>query len=239
MFAGTMMLKTFIQFCIIVFIVSVKLWAIEPRNLKILQDKIGIDSSFRKEPKPYYFCALYGKNNLMLDDLSRNRNITALFSPYTKTIGPGLIIGYIEEENNSSYKDSFYYIQPFLNLPFRYLSFKLGMNIFRIIEGEGPGFLYLPAFEIKLGKMDKFFFSAGLLSELFFGLASININYLLKDNVSSFMVGRIFAENGGYSGYIYKIVCVIIKKLLIHVCGNVNFQKSSYGTQFGFGFLFK
>jgi hypothetical protein len=227
---------TSIQICLTIFIIPTVLVASGLQNARMRQDSLSISRPIVKETKPYYLIALYGKNNLMLNERSKNTNIAILYSPYENISGPGIGVGRLK--GIDQYKDSFYYVQPFISLPYRFLSLKLGLNLMHIFEGEGPSFLYLPAFEIKIGKMDKLYFSVGLLSELFFGIATLNISYFYKNKISGFMIGRTYGDENEYSGYIYKIDQVIFKKIFLRIWGNANFAQKMYGTQFGIGLLF-
>ena len=185
---------------------------------------------------------LYGKNQLLLDSIESHKNISIIYNPLPNINGFGLNAWYIQEDYTSYYgfKESFFVIQPFLNIPHKFLALKLGINVIIPSEGEeSVASVLLPAFEIKLGKLNKLYFSAGYRSELFFGRLTANLNYIFNDNSSSIMLGYTYCDDGndGYSGLTYKIDYTVFKKILLRVWGNANFARKVYGTQVGIGML--
>jgi len=179
-----------------------------------------------------YYLALYGKANSIFNDIQEHKIISTIYSPFPNIIGPGLRVGYIKTQK-TNYDESIFYIQPSINLPVNFIAFRLGMNIIHILEGEGPDGLLLPSFEIKFGNLKRFYISGGVLSELFFGWATVDLNYRFNDGISSVMIGRAYGDDGKYTGYTYKIDYNIWKKFMLRLWGNENFTKKLYGTQIG------
>ncbi|MDP8227097.1 MAG: hypothetical protein P9L89_05610 [Candidatus Celaenobacter polaris] len=184
----------------------------------------------------HYCMVLYGKNQLLLDSIKSHKNISVIYNPLPNINGFGLNTWYIQEDHTSYYgfKESLFVIQPSTNILYKSLTLKLGINVIILSEGEEPGMkAWLPAFEIKLGNLNKLYFSAGYRSELFFGRLTANLNYRFNDNTSSIMLGYAYFDDGndGYSGFTYKIDYTIFQRILLRVWGNANFSRKLYGTQ--------
>lgn len=202
----------------------------------------NINLGCQHHPKSFdpknYFLVLYGDNQVLISDISPFKSVAALYCPFPNIKGLGLNAGYLKEENKSSNEESYFFIQPFLNIPFKFIAFRFGLNMITFLKGKGLDGLGLPSIEIKVGKLRRFYISGSFLSELSFGVASFNINYFFNDNISSIMIGRAYGDVGKCSGYSGKIDLKILKKVLLRLCGNANFSEKRYGTQLGVGFLF-
>lgn len=203
-----------------------------------------LNAGENKNSAPTHYCMLlYGKNQLYLDSIKSHKNISIIYNPLPNINGFGLNAWYVQEDHTSYYgfKESFFIIQPSTNILNKSLALKLGINIIIPSEGEeSVASALLPALEIKLGKLNKLYFSAGYRLELFFGRLTANLNYIFNDNTSSIMLGYTYCDddNDDYSGFTYKIDYTIFKKILLRVWGNANFTRKLYGTQVGIGMLF-
>ncbi|GEM_PF-1369779 len=190
----------------------------------------------QKKPASYLFIA-YGGNPILFNSTTPNTHLYAIYSPFPFIEGIGLKVGCISEGKLRPDQVSLYYFQPFLNLPFRYFAFRLGINSLRILEGEGPDGLLLPSFELKIGKIRKYYFSVAFLSEIFSGMSTFSLNYFFKDNVSSLMFGRSYALNGQHFGNVCKFDYSLYKRLMLRIVSVTDFSKGRYGIQLGIGLL--
>lgn len=202
-----------------------------------------LHAQHKGEKKPtHYLMAMYGKNQLYFDSIRSHKTISVGYNPLPLTKGFGLNAWYLREDMTSYYggKPSMIIIQPSVHLLHKSLVVKLCMNIIYKSEGEEPGLKgWLPAIEINYGFMKNFYLSAGYRYDMFFGRLTANLHYVFSDNISEIMIGYTNKENWDdeYNGLTYKLDCMIFNKLLLRVCGNVDYKFSSQGIQAGIGML--
>jgi len=191
----------------------------------------------------HYLMVMYGKNQLYFDSINSHQIISIGYNPMQKNKGFGLNAWYLKDDHTSyyGYKESWIIIQPSTQLLYESFALKLGINVCILSKGEESGLkLWQPAVEIKYGIIKKLYFSAGYRSDMFFGRITANLHYMLNDNISEIMLGYTYKEdwNEDYNGFTYKFNYMIFRKLLLRVCGNVDFKFNSKGIQGGVGMLF-
>lgn len=186
--------------------------------------------------KSHYGIGLVGNSALVLDKVDNYRIISVRILPFPTKSGPGISVDYTSR-STGNYEDNFINVQPSLQFSSQYVLLKAGLNIIKITEGEGPGGLALPGIEIGMGKINRFYFSAGLLSELYNGLAWIKANYCFA-NKSSIEVGRAFGGGPNDVTYLCKIDFDLYNTILVRFGGIVNFEKEHSCLQVGVGFIF-
>jgi len=196
----------------------------------------------KEENKPnHYLIAMYGKNQLYYDCIRSHKTISVGYNPLPFTQGFGLNAWYLQHD--ASYygrKPSIIIIQPSVNLLYKSLALKLGMNInYMNEEGYKWTLSLMPVIEIKYGLMKNLYFSFYFKSDMFFGSINANIHYLFNDNISGIMLGYTYKENwdDDYNGLAYKLDYMIFEKILLRVCGNIDLKFKSKGIQAGIGIL--
>jgi len=187
--------------------------------------------------KSYYALCLYGSNQILGNGVSEHDIATFIIDPVSSENRPGFSFSYIKEHTGSNEGTLFF--QGSFKLGTKYLYLKSGLNVLAEIKPEdGPGGLIFPHAEIGVGQLDRFYVTVNALSEIFFGMGSINLNYIFNDNVSSLMLGRAFSGNGSYRGLTYKVDCKLWKCIIARAWGNASFAQRLYGLQIGLGIVF-
>jgi len=181
-----------------------------------------------------FIYGIYSNLYKRIPDYDEYSNFSLIIRPFPQKMGPGLRASFIRSKK-SGYGESIFYIQSSVNIPANFMAFVLGMNVISILEGEGPEGLLLPSLEIRAGNLNKFYISGSILSDLFFGWVSLNLNYRFNDKISSIMVGRAIGFDQENAGYIYEIDYNIWKKMILCFRGYLNFSEKSYVTQIGVG----
>ena len=191
-----------------------------------------------------------GNNKLLISDYTENKTKyhSFIIQPHHSYRRVGLRIGYVKEYSGGHYvSDSgysyytndvvFFYIQPQFYLQWKYLGAVPGILFVKILETEdGPGELVVPTISLRFGELNKFFVSIDILNDIFFGLYSINLNYLFKDNISKLMVGLVKSEEYNYTGISYDFHFKVFKNFFFAIRGNLKLKDGIIGTQVGAGF---
>ena len=191
-----------------------------------------------------------GNNRLILNEYSSSKvkfHSIVIQPPQSRSF-LGLRIGYVKEYSGGRYSDGysdyyvnnevFYYIQPQLYIQGRYFGAVPGMLFIRTIETEdGPGGLVLPTISLRFGVLNEYFLSVDVLNEIYFGLFSINIHYLFKDNISKLMLGIVKSNEFNYTGISYEINFKVFNRFYLAIRGNINTENSNAYTQIGAGYV--
>jgi hypothetical protein len=184
--------------------------------------------------KSYYALCLYGCNQILGNEVSEHDIATFIINPVSSENRPGFSFSYIKEHHGSN--EGVLFFQGSFKLGIKYLYLKSGLNVLAEIKPEdGPGGLIFPHAEIGIGQLDRIYLSANVLSDILFGMGSINFNYIFNDNISSLMIGRAFSDNGHYRGLTYKVDCKLWKCIVARAWGNASFAQRLYGLQIGLG----
>lgn len=184
--------------------------------------------------KNYCLFLLYGNNKIVLNTESEHDIASLILNPTSSKNLPGFSFSFIKERNGCN--DGVLFIQGFFKLGYKFIYLKSGLNIYAQMNPEdGPGSLTLPHAEIGIGQFNRVYISANVLSDILFGMGSINLNYIFNDNISSLMIGRAFGDDGNYQGFTYKVDYRLWKNIIARAWGNANFSKQLYGLQIGLG----
>lgn len=196
----------------------------------------------------YFFSILHGNAKLIFNEIASTPISYTSFhiSPTHNKNGFGMHIGYVKQknkfhyigENYNYYKDDiFIYFQPSFYIQGKYFGIVPGFCFVKVIEtDDGPEGLFLTSVRVKIGKLEKFFVSFNKLSDIYFGMYSINLHYIFWNRFSEITLGIAKSDGSKSTQLSYQVQSRLYRNLFFSFRGSFQFKNSLIGNQIGLGF---
>ena len=185
----------------------------------------------------YCFFFLYGSNTMIIDENPAGEVYSFIMHPpsYKKHLGLNIHHSRFKEMGRDYY-ETWLMFQPYFKFQSHYLYFKSGFDVV-FINSEEPEtipFVIFPLLDIGIGNFHKFYLNATFISDIIYGLGSINLNYLFNDKISGIAIGR------GYEEQIitWRVDCKVWQRLVIRSWGEYQFIFDEFSLQSGIGLIF-